>query len=113
MFDVITQVPLNVARGAYYWVLWRFHHRAPHHDLSDDLPAEDLETQTLRIVLREIREAEGCRISQLSDEATDRYARMLGDIIDARTPPLTPEQIRRADALLRELREKYGTPQAA
>lgn len=111
MFEALNEVPLDVAHEAVYQVMWRFHHRAPHHDANDNLVpgAPELpHTQTLRTLLREIREAEGCRISQLSDEATSRYSRMLSEMLEARTPPLTPEQERRALEILEEMREKYG-----
>ena len=111
MFEILDQVPLDVASEAGYQAMWRLHHRAPHHDVNDGLAPgteNSPENQALRVILREMREAEGCRISEISDEAASRYTRALSARLEARRGPLSPEMVQRATATLEEMRRKYG-----
>ena len=116
MFESLNDQPKSVVANAVYEAMLRLHVRSSHQDPNDGLAPgteETAKTQALRAILREIREAEGVQISQLSDEAASRYTHALADVLDARRAPLTPEEERRALATLEEMREKYGTPQAA
>jgi hypothetical protein len=111
MFEPLHEVPLGVAVEAVYQAMRRLNVRAPHQDFNDGLEPDAPETpenQTLRSILREIREAEEKRISELSDEASGRYIRMLSGILDSRYPTPSPEVVQRAQATLEEMRRKYG-----
>ncbi|MFL5540464.1 MAG: hypothetical protein ACJ8J0_15850 [Longimicrobiaceae bacterium] len=111
MFEILYEVPLDVAVEVVYQAMRRLNVRAPHQDANDGLPPEAPDTpenQALRSVLREIREAEGRRISELSDEAASRYIRGLSELLDSRYPTPSPEMVARADAILAEMRRKYG-----
>jgi hypothetical protein len=116
MFEFLNDQPKGVLVESVYQAMRRLYVRAPHQDRNDGLAPgteETPHTRALRAILREIREVEGVPISQLSAEAARHYTLALSDILQAREPPLTPEQARQGDALLAEMREKYGTPQAA
>jgi len=116
MFEILNDQPKDVVVEAVYQAMRRLYVRAPHQDRNDGLAAgtkETPETRALRAILREIREAEGVPISRLSDEAARRYTLALSDVLEARRPPLTPEGERQGLALLEEMRQQYGTPQAA
>lgn len=111
MFEILRSGPYAVVVKVVYETMRRLHQRAPHQDPNDGLEPDapdSPENRAVRVVLREIREAEGCSISQLSDEAASRYTHALSDILDSYSPPMTPERERRALAILEEMREKYG-----
>ncbi|HKP74391.1 MAG TPA: hypothetical protein VJT67_02555 [Longimicrobiaceae bacterium] len=111
MFEFLHDEPKGVVVEAVYQAMRRIYVRAPHQDRNDGLAPgteETPDTRALRAILREIREAEGVRISQLSDEAASRYTQALADVLKARRPPLTPEDERRALATLEEMRRTYG-----
>jgi hypothetical protein len=111
MFELLHEVPLGVAVEAVYQAMRRLYVRAPHQDFNDGLEPDAPETpenQALRSILREIRTAEGKRISELSDEAASRYTRILSDTLDSCHPIPSPEVVQRAQATLEEMRRKYG-----
>jgi hypothetical protein len=111
MFGLLHEIPLDVAAEAVYQAMRRLNVRAPHQDFNDGLEPDAPETpenQALRCILREIREAEGKRISELSVDASGRYIRILSDTLDSRYPTPSPEVVQRAQATLEEMRRKYG-----
>lgn len=111
MFEILHEVSLDVAVEAVYQVRRRLYVRAPHQDFNDGLAPDAPDTpenRALRSILSEIRSAEGKRISELSDEAVSRYFRILNDLLDSRYPTPSPEMVARADAILEEMRRKYG-----
>ena len=115
MFGILMKGPYEVVVEVVYQVMRRLDQRAPHQDhndgLEDDAPDSPV-NRAVRTVLHEIREAEGCTVSQLSDEAASRYTHVLSDILSSYTPPMTPERKRRAVAMLEDMRRRYGTQAA-
>lgn len=111
MFEILKAGPYGMVVEVVYEVMRRLYQRAAHQDENDGLDRgapDSPENRALRVVLREIREAEGCTISQLSDEAARRYTHALSEILGSYSPPMTPERERRGFEILEEMREKYG-----
>lgn len=111
MFEVLADAPYGVVVEVVYQTMRRLHQRAPHQDANDGLACDAPETpvnRALRAVLRDIRHAEGCTISQLGKEAASRYTNALSDILDTYSPPMTPARRRRGLATLEEMRRRYG-----
>jgi hypothetical protein len=59
-------------------------------------------------LLGEIQRAEAKPLAELSDEEAGKYILRMSEIVDERAEPATPEQIRRAEATLEEMRRDYG-----
>jgi hypothetical protein len=111
MFEFLNDAPYGVVLEAVYQVMRRLYQRAPHQDFNDGFAPgakKTPENQAVRSILREIRETEGCRISELSDEAAKRYTRLLSDVLESRSPRPSPADVERALATLEEMRRKYG-----
>ncbi|HEX8693215.1 MAG TPA: hypothetical protein VF746_12385 [Longimicrobium sp.] len=121
MLETLYSVPRSILVEVVYQVGLRLYVRArfPLTGEAEEIAeaaanpkAIDLETASVEEVvtglLGEIQRAEAKPLAELSDEEAGKYIVRMNEIVNERTEPATPEQIRRAEATLEEMRRDYG-----